>query len=281
MAREQKVGLQILSAAIFIIMEIAAFGMLRRSGELQNIWISHASHWTRAKLWGSSEKISHYFSLNKENQALAEENFKLGEELKKYMEREAAREGSIFADSMAVVSGNDFTYIPASIVKISRNRQHNYFILNKGSEDGVTPQSGVITGKGVVGVIDAVDKHYSYGLTLMNTGVSISARIGNEGAIGPLTWNGISNDQAILREIPLQYKFEPGDTVWTSGFSSLFPADIPLGVTGGSRIVNGAVNEVNVTLFQSASILRFVTIAVNNGRDEILYLEGLEEEVEQ
>ena len=113
----------------------------------------------------------------------------------------------------------------------------------------------------------------------MNSGVSISARLGNEGAIGPLVWDGISSDGAILKEIPLQYKFAPGDTVWTSGFSSIFPADIPLGVAGESRIVNGAVNEIKVKLFQSFSALRFVTIAVNNGRDEILFLESLEEEV--
>ena len=164
-------------------------------------------------------------------------------------------------------------------MKLSRNKQHNYFILNKGSEDGISAQSGVITGNGIVGIIDAVDKHYSYGLSFMNSGVSISARLGNEGAIGPLVWDGISSDGAILKEIPLQYKFAPGDTVWTSGFSSIFPADIPLGVAGESRIVNGAVNEIKVKLFQSFSALRFVTIAVNNGRDEILFLESLEEGV--
>ena len=277
MAKERKIGIQIISAAIFIILEIAAFGMLKRSGELQDIWISRASHRTIATLWGWSDRVSHYFSLNKENENLSEEVFRLAEELRAYKDKEATQSNEAFADSLGVQNPSDFSYIPASIVKISRNKQHNYFILNKGSEDGVTPQSGVITSKGVVGIIDAVDKHYSYGLTLMNTGVSISARIGDEGAIGPLGWNGLGSDQAVLKEIPLQYKFAPGDTVWTSGFSSLFPADIPLGVTGDSKIVNGAVNEINVTLFQSASILRFVTIAVNNGRDEILYLESLEE----
>lgn len=279
MAREQKIGTQILGAAIFILMEIAAFGMLKQSGQLQEIWLSRASHRVMAGLWGGSERVAHYFSLNKENEILANENFRLAEELRGYRERESAEKYSLEVDGME--SSSDFSYIPASIIKISRNKQHNYFILNKGYEDGVQPQSGVITSNGIVGIIDAVDKHYSYGLSLMNTGVSISARIGDEGAIGPLIWDGITNDGAILKEIPLQYKFAPGDTVWTSGFSSLFPADVPLGVTGDSKIVNGAVNEINVTLFQSFSALRFVTVVVNNGREEILYLENLEEEEEK
>lgn len=277
MARKQKIGYRILGAAIFILMEIAAFAMLKRSGQLQGIWIDKVSHRVMAMLWGGSESIAHYFSLGRENERLSEENFRLAEELRAYRRMEAMEKNSEFTDSLA--SESEFSFIPASIVKLSRNKQHNYFILNKGSEDGISAQSGVITGNGIVGIIDAVDKHYSYGLSFMNSGVSISARLGDEGAIGPLVWDGISSDGAILKEMPLQYKFAPGDTVWTSGFSSIFPADIPLGVAGESRIVNGAVNEIKVKLFQSFSALRFVTIAVNNGRDEILFLESLEEGV--
>ena len=175
----------------------------------------------------------------------------------------------------------DFSYMPADIVKVSRNKQHNYFIINKGYEDGVIPQSGVITTSGVVGIIDAVERHYSYGLSLMNTGVNISARLGNEGAVGPLTWDGVSMDGAVLKEISLQYKFAPGDTVWTSGYSSLFPADIPIGLVGSSKLVNGAVNEIDVKLFQDFSTLKYVTVVTNNGREEITYLENLEGEGEE
>ena len=166
-------------------------------------------------------------------------------------------------------------------MKISRNKQHNYFILDKGYEDGVQPQSGVITPSGIVGIIDAVDKHYSYGLSFMNTGISISARLGNEGAVGPLTWDGVSMDGAVLKEIPLQYKYAPGDTVWTSGYSSLFPPDIPLGIAGSSKVVNGAVNEIDVDLFQNFTALRYVTVVSNSGREEIMYLENLENQTEE
>ena len=138
------------------------------------------------------------------------------------------------------------------------------------------PQSGIITNHGVVGIIDAVDKHYSYGLSFMNTSLSVSSRIGREGAVGPLSWDGVSVDKAVLKEIPLQFKYAQGDTVWTSGYSAIFPPDIPLGTTGGARIVNGAVNEIEVHLFENFTALRFVTVAENAGRDEILSLENLE-----
>lgn len=258
-------------------MEVAALSMLRSSGGLQDIWISRMSHHFIAWAWGGCDNVRHYFSLDKENERLAQENFQLSLQLRSYQEQAAAAAEQVATDSLAADAGEQFTYIPATIIKISSNKQHNYFILNKGYEDGVQPQSGVITPSGIVGIIDAVDKHYAYGMSFMNTGVSISARLSDEGSVGPLIWNGISKDGAILKEMPLQYKFEPGDTVWTSGYSSLFPAGIPLGTTGSSKVVNGAVNEINVTLFQDFSALKYVTVVSNTGREEILYLESLEE----
>jgi rod shape-determining protein MreC len=68
-------------------------------------------------------------------------------------------------------------------------------------------------------------------------------------------------------------EFHPGDTVYTSGFSSIFPADIPLGTAGTAKIVNGATYELEVTLFEDFAALRHVTIVDNLGRQEMTRLE--------
>ena len=276
MVDERKIWAKVIGTVIFILMELAALSMLKHSGSLQDIWISKASHRVMAWVWGGFDSVGHYFSLKTENENLARENAMLTEALRRSQDRvQTAMENGLLTDTTLIFSG--YEHVPASIVKISRNKQHNYFILNKGYEDGVRPQSGVITSSGIVGIVDAVDKHYSYGMSFMNTGISISARLGNEGAVGPLTWDGITMDGAVLKEIPLQYKYSPGDTVWTSGNSMLFPPDIPLGIAGSSKVVNGAVNEIEVELFQSFAALRYVTVVSNSGREEIMYLENLEE----
>jgi len=274
MPRERKLSSILISTAIFIILEMASLVMLRHNGELQNIWIAKVSHTVMGRIWGGSDNVRYYLSLKKQNDELAEENFELRQIVDHYKSRDAeARRDSL---SSLIEPHGDYSFVPATIVKISKNKQHNYFIINRGSEDGIRPQSGVITQEGVIGIIDAVDKHYSYGLSLMNSGLSISARIGTEGAVGPLSWDGRSFSGAVLKEIPLQYKFAPGDTVWTSGYSAIFPPDIPLGVTGKTKIVNGAVNEIAVELFENFTALRYVTVVENVGRDEILNLESLE-----
>ena len=268
MVDERKIWAKVIGTVIFILMEIAALSMLKHSGSLQDIWVTKASHRVMAWVWGGFDSIGHYFSLKAENDNLAAENAMLTEALRHSQDRvQAAVENGMLNDSTLIFAG--FTHIPASIVKISRNKQHNYFILDKGYEDGVQPQSGVITPSGIVGIIDAVDKHYSYGLSFMNTGISISARLGNEGAVGPLTWDGVTMDGAVLKEIPLQYRFQKGDTVYTSGHSLLFPPDIPLGIAGEAKVVNGATNEIAVRLFQDFSAIRYVSVVHNDAFDEI------------
>lgn len=247
------------SAAIFIAMEVAALNMLRHNARLQEIWIARGAHRVMGTVWGGSEAVRFYFSLRGENARLAEENFALRQELLQYRSAEQA------VSTMTRGTGG-FSYLPANIVKISNNKQHNYLIIDKGSDDGVADQCGIITGNGIIGIVDAVSRHHSYALSFMNSDVSISARIGTEGAVGPLVWDGIHTHGAILKEIPLQYRYAPGDTVYTSGFSSIFPPDIPLGIAGDSKVINGATNEIKVTLFQDFSAVRYVTVVRNDNR---------------
>ena len=248
--------------------------MLSHNGQMQNIWISKGIHAFHAFFWGGAENIRDYFSLKKQNAALAEENFRLSQTIRAYKEL-TGRE--MDGDSIPETTGG-YRYIHADAVKISNNRMHNYLILDKGSEDGVEELSGVITSNGIVGIIDAVGKRYSYARSFKNSGMVVSARIGKEGPTGEIMWDGISSNGAVLREIPHHIAVQPGDTVYTSGFSSIFPPDIPLGVTGESTVVNGSTFNVKVTLFTDFSSIRYVTIVHNTDNGEIKELEGRDED---
>ena len=63
-------------------------------------------------------------------------------------------------------------------------------------------------------------------------------------------------------------------TVYTSGYSSIFPADIPLGTAGDATIVNGATYEIKIRLFEDFGALRHVTIVENLGSEEMKALEA-------
>lgn len=273
---ERKTSSLLVSAATFLLLEVAALFLLRSSSAVQNIWINRASHRTMAFLWGGGEALRNQFRMDDLNKELQAENARLQERLRMYELRDAARD-----EQEHMAAGGDSTvyhYIPATVVKMSRNRVHNYIILNKGSEDGVRPHSGIISDRGVVGIVEAVDKHYSYGLTLMNPQMSVGARLGASEQVGPLSWDGVSTRRAVLRNLSPHYETVPGDTVRTSGFSIFFPSDLPIGVTGKSRLVDGSTREVEVFLFQDFSTLRYVTVVENLARAEISALEAAEED---
>lgn len=262
MPRRKNVVERVFNAAIFILMEVAALNMLSHNAEAQKLWIARGAHSFMAACWGTTQQVRQYFSLRQENRALADENFRLRTELLR-LGGDASQSGN----APARVRG--FEYLPAEVVKMSRNRQHNYLIISKGYEDGVKEKSGIITGEGVIGIIDEVSAHHAFAFSFQNADISISARIGSEGAVGPLVWDGISGDGALLKEIPLQYRYAPGDTVYTSGYSSIFPPDIPLGIAGTSRIINGATNEIRVTLLENFKALRYVTVVHNTQLEEL------------
>ncbi|MBO7071730.1 MAG: rod shape-determining protein MreC [Bacteroidales bacterium] len=261
---------RLIAIAIFILLEIASLNMLRRNAPLQRMWVARAAHGFMGSIWGGSQRVGDYFALRRINAELAEENAELRRQNSQL--EDIVHQAKVDTMRYGITRVKGFTYVPCEIRKISRNKQHNYMILDKGLEDGIQENSGVITRNGVVGIVEAVSEHYCYALSLQNTDISVSARIGEEGATGLLSWDGYSSNGASLREIPLQYKFEKGDTVYTSGHSLVFPPDIPLGVAGDSHVVNGQVNEIKVTLFQDFTALRYVTVAFNNAKKEV---EGL------
>lgn len=272
MQRRRTITGTLINTAVFILLEIAALGMLRHGDSLQDLFISRAAHGFLGYFWGVSENISDYASLRTENRHLAEEILRLTETITRLEEEAAAAAARDSADYTTAWRGK-YEFIPAEVIKNSVNKQHNYLIIGKGSDDGVSPQTGIITSRGVIGIVDAVSRHYSYAISFLNSDSSISARIGKDGAAGPMAWDGKGSGNALLREIPLQVKFEEGDTVYTSGFSTIFPPDIPIGRITGSRIVNGATFEIKVSLFQDFSSVRHVCLVRNRDLDEIMSLE--------
>ena len=272
MQRRRTITGTLINTAVFILLEIAALGMLRHGDSLQDLFISRAAHGFLGYFWGVSENIADYASVKTENRHLAEEILRLTETITRLEEEAAAAAARDSADYTAAWRGK-YEFIPAEVIKNSVNKQHNYLIIGKGSDDGVSPQTGIITSRGVIGIVDAVSRHYSYAISFLNSDSSISARIGKDGAAGPMAWDGKGSGNALLREIPLQVKFEEGDTVYTSGFSTIFPPDIPIGRITGSRIVNGATFEIKVSLFQDFSSVRHVCLVRNRDLDEIMSLE--------
>ncbi len=277
MAAKKSVKPLLAGVLTFLILEAASLFLMANDSVVHKIRIEGALAFIQEKIFNAHSGISYYFSLKNINEQLSKENTRLINQLSYYRTLAESYDTSMLV-KQPVNDSSDFSYIPAKIVGNSTNRLHNYIIINRGSKAGIKEDMGVICPDGVVGVVRSVSDNYAYVISLLNVNQTISAKILSSGVYGPLTWDGRSPQYAVLSEIPQHIPVIVGDSVVTSGLSTIFPPDIPLGTVRKSRIVMGSHHEIQIRLFQDFRRLHFVNVVVNRNRKELDKLTGEYEE---
>lgn len=206
-----------------------------------------------------SSGIHSYFSLRKENERLERENFQM---MKYVLEHESERR-------FASAAQGNYNCIRATIIRNSVGKQHNTFIIDRGSNDLVEEGDGVITANGVVGIVEMTTPDFSRVISFTNYMMAVSARLRSNGPTAKLVWDGISPIGGRLEEIPIHIPISQGDTVYTSGFSAVFPPDIPLGLVKGKVVVKGSYANARIELFEDFSKIRNVTVVKNLDKTSI------------
>ncbi len=257
---------------LFIVLEAICIVMVLNNSIIQRYIIFEKLRDIQFFFWEQSSSIRNYSKLKIINDELSRQNTSLLEEKEKYKEILNQLIGEKLVKKMAdslEEREKIFDYQWAKIVKNSINTTHNYLIINKGSDDGITEDMGVVTPEGVIGITRAVGKKHAYVYSFLNSSQQVSAKIGKTNAFGPLIWDRTSIEYATLTEIPQHIDVKQGDTVYTSGYSAFFPPDIPIGIAGDSKVVNGTHLAVKVKLLQDFRSLSYVIVIKNNSAAEI------------
>ena len=167
-----------------------------------------------------------------------------------------------------------FLFTPARIINNSVNKQQNYITLNKGRKHGIKEDQGILSTQGIVGVITSVSESYSTGLSLLNPRWSVSAKLKNSGYYGSLSWNGEDYQILDLLEIPFHVDLAIGDTIVTSGYSSIFPEGLMIGIIDAfKQPVGENYYDIKVRLSTDFKSIRYVEVIENLKKDEIENLE--------
>ena len=257
---------------LFIAIEAICIVMVVNNGTIQQYKLMGELRNIQTFFWEIGSSISNYSKLKQINREVSMQNMALLEQNIKLKEQISNLESSNVADSLDTIYSQahpHFEYSWAKVIKNTLNTQHNFIIINKGRKEGIMEDMGVITPNGVVGIVRAVGRNNAYVLSFLNSKQQVSAKIGRSNTFGQLSWDGSDIRYASLNEIPQHVEANPGDTIFTSGYSSFFPPDIPLGIAESSRIVNGMHRSVKVRLLQDFSRLENVIAVKNNYHKEI------------
>ncbi len=132
----------------------------------------------------------------------------------------------------------------ADVISKLVNKIQGYFIINRGSSDGVKVGMPVLDDNGLIGVISEISENYSVVKTLYNSNLNIAVTIQKINVDGVLSWNG---SELIIKNIPSTYSVNIGDSVYTSDFSSIFPPKIPVGEVSKKETISlGLLHTLSV-----------------------------------
>ena len=219
-------------------------------------------------VYEGANSISDYFDLKTQNAILVEEN----KQLKSLLYNKQNMQSNWALDSSN--SNGRFKFKTAKVLKNSYASSKNYLNINKGEKDSIQQDFGVISSKGIIGIIDNTSRNYARVLSILNTKSQINAQLKSTNHIGSLIWNAKSSEYVQLTDISKFAPVKVGDTIVTGGQSSIFPQGILIGSIDTFELdISGDTYTVNVKLFNDMTNVGDVYVIENLDTEEIKSLE--------
>lgn len=255
---------------LFILLEGISFVLIVCFNNYQSATMFTSTNKIAGNVYSAITDVRGYFDLKNENKELVEHNTELLNEIETLKNRLRLHEDSTaIAGIMHNTNIHDgFYYNTARVVNSSTNKVNNYITIDKGTLQGVKDQMGVFNSHGVIGITYTSSKNFTVVLPLLNSKSIISCKVkGN--TLCTLKWDGNDTRYSYLIDLPRYELFAKGDTVVTSGFSSIFPAGIPLGkIDRLEDSADGQSYRARVELFVDFTAIDNVFVVSNDNMQE-------------
>jgi rod shape-determining protein MreC len=252
----------------FIILEFLCMYLVINNNQKQKaIYLNSLSAATDA-ITEKADNISQFMNLSAVNDSLAKKNAELLAEAEnaKFIK-------TILRDSVRSPETEQlFTFIESKVISNSINRHNNTLSINRGSEQGISPGMGVIGANqtGVVGIVKSTTKNFSRVMSILHQQSIISASIKRNGHFGSIIWKSNDPTTVNLIDVPKHANIVVRDTVQTSGFSTIFPEGIMIGVVDTFWVPPGSnFFEINVSLITDLNKIKYVYVVDNLMKDEL------------
>jgi rod shape-determining protein MreC len=220
------------------------------------------------------DKLDKYLRLQQENDSLQKQNARL---IKKFIDYEInASQGK---NDTLEVDSSKFELMAVNICNSSFTQKDNFITLCEGLRDGVVEDAGVISQNGIVGIVRRVSDHFSIVMSILHSQSNISCSILSSkrkgtNSTGVLKWNSYNPKICNLESIPKHLVVLQGDTVITSGYSTVFPKGIMVGKVKNVTLEKGSNSySIDVELFNDPSSWNAIYIIKNKLGEEQKKLE--------
>ncbi|MDQ3111347.1 MAG: rod shape-determining protein MreC [Bacteroidota bacterium] len=249
----------------FLLLEILAVYFLVKRNFYQHTSAVSVANWFTGSLYQARTDFTEYLDLKEQNKTLAD---KLAEQFNQ-------QNTSYFLYTSKGVAYNDtvfrerYEYLAADVIDNTVTRRNNYIVLNRGTNQGVLVDMGVVCADGVVGIVREVSDNFCVVMSLLHSDSKISTSLKKDGSFGTLVWDGADYRTATLKDLPV-VPVKKGDTLVSSGLGEAFPSGVAVGTIETFKINSeNKTYIVDVKLATDYKKLRHVFIVKNLLRGEI------------
>ena len=207
--------------------------------------------WIGTVVTNAIEGFSGYFSsvdmLREENEALAEENRLLREQLERaeLLEKENQRLRDYLSMKAEYPS---FSFEEGMVIGREASNFITVLTMNRGSVHGIEQNMAVVTPEGIVGCVSEVGLTWCKVSTLLETARSVGVYLPRNNATGILSGDYSMKMDGLckLTFVDVDVKnadVQPGDAVYSSGIGSVYPPELKVG-----EIVSVEIDNASRTL---------------------------------
>lgn len=250
---------------LYIFLLIVSLGFTVQSHSYHQSSFFNSANWLTGNIYSASSSVTSYFGLTEENKKLVEENKRLRKLL-----------FNVNLEDTAVLDSIQQQYLITTAKVINNNyaKVRNYITINKGAQDSIKPDMGVITSHGILGIVQNVSGGFATVQSVLNEKSNINAKIKNTNHFGSLIWDAQRYDVVQLTDVPRLVKLTIGDTIVTGAKSSIFPENIPIGIIQKFDLdTSNSYYTIDLKLFNDMTNVKNVYVVQNKDREEIIELE--------
>ncbi|MEL6635285.1 MAG: rod shape-determining protein MreC [Bacteroidota bacterium] len=254
----------------FVGLELLCLYLVVNFNRKQNQIFVHSSNIVAGSLYERFNEVVQFWNLSEVSDSLAKKNAQLMAE----MSEAKFRETILLDSSRNEQTQQRYTFMEAKVINNSINQHSNNLTINRGRKHGLRPRMGVFDDRGIVGIVRNTGRHYSNVMSILHKECRISAAIRRNNYFGSIVWNGSHPRYVTLTDIPKHAKLLVGDTVQTSGYSTIFPAGMMIGRVDTFWLEPGSnFYTINVALGNDLSRSKYVYVVNDLMREEIEQVE--------
>ncbi|MFL5728747.1 MAG: rod shape-determining protein MreC [Cytophagaceae bacterium] len=248
----------------FVLLETISGWLIVKNNNYQSSAFFNSCNYYAASVLKTRTDIDDYFHLREVNRQMVQENARLNNAL--IIEKQ--KKNQLPEKRIDSTKIHQYEFIPAKVINVSWNRANNFITINKGIQDSIREDMGVISPQGLVGKVKKCSDHFSTVVSILNERNYVASKIKTKNINGSLKWGGTNPRIASLLNVPIHHTISKGDTVITSEHNSIYPEGIMIGIVQKAQVNERAEYEIEVLLSTDFSTLTYVYVINNKLKPE-------------